>query len=466
MPQTRTSCPRCKSPILVEVEQLFDLNVDPQAKNKLLSGNFNVIACKNCGYQGMMSTPLVYHDPSKELLLTFFPPEMGLPVNEQERLMGPLIKQVVDKLPAEKRKAYIFRPQTMFTMQTMIEKGLEADGITKEMLDGQQKRVALLQHLLSTPQAADRTIIIQQEEALVDESLFGILSRLVESAMGQGDQQLARGLAAIQQELLAQTKVGQELQSQSKEAEAALKSLQEASEKGLTREILLDLLIEAPTDTRFETLVRLARSGLDYEFYQILSRRIDAAPEADKAKLIEMREKLLKLTTEIDKAIQKQQGQMLQLLEQILAAPDVRQAAQENMEAFNDMFVDLIQKQLEAARQKADLERISKLQKVIAVLEEASAPPPELELIDKLIAAPDDPAAPAGKHGHGDPGIYRPVEQPDGAKRISAAAAGCQRANPAGLRLGPALYHASQPQEIMVLWIKKGLRCSPFFIHK
>src|SRR5665811_1188298 len=145
MPQTRTNCPRCKTPILVDVEQLFDLNIDPEAKKKLLSGSFNVIACKNCGYQGMMTTPMVYHDPSKELLLTYFPPEMGLPVNEQERLIGPMINQVVNKLSMEKRKGYLFRPQTMLTLQTMIEKVLEADGITKEMLDGQQKRLSLLQ---------------------------------------------------------------------------------------------------------------------------------------------------------------------------------------------------------------------------------------------------------------------------------------------------------------------------------
>src|SRR5450756_55527 len=143
----------------------------------------------------MMSTPMVYHDPSKELLLTYFPPEMGLPVNEQERLIGPMINQVVNKLSMEKRKGYLFRPQTMLTLQTMIEKVLEADGITKEMLDGQQKRLSLLQRLLSTPQAADRSAIIQQEEVLVDEALFSILSRLAESAMAQGDQQLAHSLA-------------------------------------------------------------------------------------------------------------------------------------------------------------------------------------------------------------------------------------------------------------------------------
>jgi hypothetical protein len=392
MPQTRTNCPRCKTPILVDVEQLFDLNIDPEAKKKLLSGSFNVIACKNCGYQGMMTTPMVYHDPSKELLLTYFPPEMGLPVNEQERLIGPMINQVVNKLSMEKRKGYLFRPQTMLTLQTMIEKVLEADGITKEMLDGQQKRLSLLQRLLSTPQAADRSAIIQQEEVLVDEALFSILSRLAESAMAQGDQQLAHSLASVQQELLSQTKLGQELQSQSLEAEAAIKSLQQASEKGLTREILLDLLIEASSETRFNTLVSLARSGLDYNFFQILTERITAAPEEQKQKLVEMREKLLKLTSEIDKVIQKQQGETRQLLERILAAADVRQAAMDSIESINDMFIETLQNELQVARQKTDLDRISKLQKVVTVVEEASAPPPELELIDKLISAPDEAA--------------------------------------------------------------------------
>ena len=65
---------------------------------------------KNCGYQGPLSTPVVYHDPEKEFFLTYFPPELGLPLNEQERMMGPYITQVVNRLPPEKRKAYLFPP--------------------------------------------------------------------------------------------------------------------------------------------------------------------------------------------------------------------------------------------------------------------------------------------------------------------------------------------------------------------
>ncbi|MEN4098994.1 MAG: CpXC domain-containing protein, partial [Anaerolineaceae bacterium] len=127
MPKTTTTCPRCRQPVLVEVEQLFDLNTNPRAKQNLLSGAFNRIRCPNCSYEGTLSTPIVYHDPEKQLLLTYFPPSLGLPVNEQERLIGPLITQVTNKLPPDKRKAYLLRPQTMLTMETMVERILEAE---------------------------------------------------------------------------------------------------------------------------------------------------------------------------------------------------------------------------------------------------------------------------------------------------------------------------------------------------
>jgi hypothetical protein len=46
-----------------------------------------------------------------------------------------LISQVTNRLPAEKRKAYLLRPQSFLTIESMLERILAADGITKEMLD-------------------------------------------------------------------------------------------------------------------------------------------------------------------------------------------------------------------------------------------------------------------------------------------------------------------------------------------
>jgi hypothetical protein len=289
MPRTTTKCPRCRQPVAADVEQLFDLNADPKAKQRFLSGSFNIVHCQNCGYEGSLATPLVYHDADKELLLTYFPPELGLPVNEQEKMIGPMINQVLNRLPPEKRKAYLLRPQTMLTQQQMIERVLESDGITKDMLAAQQQRLNLLQRLFSTAPEG-RAEIIKQEEALIDESFFSMLSRLIEASMAQGDQQSGRALSALQKELLSTTKVGQVLAEQAAEAEEAVKDLQEASQKGLTRETLLDMIVNASSDIRLTTLVSMARSGLDYSFFQILSERIDAAEGEEKDRLTELRE--------------------------------------------------------------------------------------------------------------------------------------------------------------------------------
>jgi len=93
MAKTIVPCPQCNQPITIELTRLFDTNTDPEAKQKLLSGSANYFKCPVCGAQGVYPTPIVYHDPDKELLLTFFPPDLHTPINEQERILGPMIKK-------------------------------------------------------------------------------------------------------------------------------------------------------------------------------------------------------------------------------------------------------------------------------------------------------------------------------------------------------------------------------------
>jgi hypothetical protein len=114
--------------IPAQVEQLFDVTADPGAKQRLIGRVSNYARCPFCGFEGPLSTPTVYHDNEKELLLTYFPSELGLPVNEQERIVGPLITQVMNRLPAEKRKGYLLRPQSFLTFQSMIERRRRDEG--------------------------------------------------------------------------------------------------------------------------------------------------------------------------------------------------------------------------------------------------------------------------------------------------------------------------------------------------
>jgi len=383
MPKTRVNCPNCRQPVVAEVNQLFDAGVDPQAKQMLLTGAYNVIQCPSCNYQGNLATPLVYHDPEKELLLTYFPPELGLPVNEQERIIGPLITQVMNSLPQEKRKAYLLRPQTMLTMQTLVEKILESDGITKEMIQEQQKRLQLLQRMV---EAQDDVLaeLAKNEDALIDADFFQLISRLAEVAMMSGDQKSAARLNDLQKKLLPITTFGHEIQAQSKEVEAAMQSLQ-ALGQNLTREKLLELFLEAPTDLRLNVLVSMTRQGLDYSFFQMMTEEIDRAEGEKRQKLLALRERVLELTRQIDQEMEKRAAQARQVVDAMTKAPDVTEAMRENIGSVDDFFLKALNESMEDARKVGDLDKIGKLQKIAEVLQEASAPPEEYAFIEELV---------------------------------------------------------------------------------
>ena len=123
MAQPVAQCPRCRQTMVANVQQIFDLARDPQAKQKLLSGQFNTAICSSCGYASPLGTPLVYHDPEKQLFLTYYPAELNTPLPEQERILGQLIRSVVDALPAEKRGGYLFQPRSMYSYDTNEEIG-------------------------------------------------------------------------------------------------------------------------------------------------------------------------------------------------------------------------------------------------------------------------------------------------------------------------------------------------------
>ncbi len=389
MARIQTTCPRCRQPIIADVEQLFDLNVDPQAKQKLLTGAVNVARCQSCGYEGPLSTPIVYHDPEKELLLTYFPSELGVPLNEQEKTLGPLVMQVTNRLPNEKKKAYLLQPKSMFTYQTLMETILAADGITKEMLDDQQKKINLLQRLITTSPET-RVEIIKQESALIDESFFMLLARYLEAAAAQGNKKLLDTLTEVQNALVENTEIGQKIKLQSAEMEAALKDLQEASKDGLTREKLLDLLINAPTDIRLSTIVSYTRSGMDYSFFQLLTDKIEQSQGDEKEELTELRKKLLEMTEAIDKRLDEELIRARKLLETILSSGDIEKAIEENLDQIDEFFNQALKTALEDARQRGDLERSAKINQVILAVEKASAPPPEVALIEKFLAANDE----------------------------------------------------------------------------
>ncbi len=198
----------------------------------------------------------------------------------------------------------------------------------------------------------------------------------------------AKRWAALQEQLLKETEFGRGLAESVGEMEAAAKTLQEAGQ-GLTREKLLDIVIAAPSDARIRAYVSLARGGMDYSFFQTLTDKIEKASGDEKTKLEHVREKLLDYTNEADRQIEARYKQAQQFIDELLKQDDIAKATQDNLQKFIQDAVDIVQQMLRQASEKNDYATMGKLQKMVEVLQAASAPPPEVAFIEQLLEAPD-----------------------------------------------------------------------------
>jgi hypothetical protein len=389
--KTQISCPRCRKPVVAQIEQLFDITSDPGAKQRLLGNISNFAVCQSCGYNGPLATPIVYHDAGKELLLTFFPGELGMAVNDQEKLIGPLISQVTSRLPPEKRKAYLLQPQSFLTYQSLIERILGADGITPEMIQAQQKRVSLVEQLLAATSPELRTGILKQNTSLLDATFFSIFSRLMEGAIASNQKLAVSAMEAIQKQLLEETEYGRKVASQSNEIQEAIKTLQAAG-KELDRSRLLEILIEAPSNDRLNALVSFTRPGLDYLFFQSLTERIEKCSGEERKKLETLRTNLLEITRKIDLHAEEEFKHAEALLEELVSSENPEQATSDHLDEINDIFIQVLNRSLQEANKKNDGFRMPKLQLIASVVQKASAPPPELALLEEMLASADEVA--------------------------------------------------------------------------
>nr|MBC8496401.1 hypothetical protein [Chloroflexota bacterium] len=234
-----------------------------------------------------------------------------------------------------------------------------------------------------------RAKIITQEDELIDDEFFALFSRLAEAALLGGDQNAAKCLRDLQDVLLEHSTMGAKIKAESEEIQAARQTLEELGEE-LTREKLLDLILDVPNEARLRAYVQMTRPGMDYQFFQLLTEKIDRTQGNEKNHLLELREKLLEYTREIDEAVEQRMQLARQNLDTLLQAENIEATMQANMAAVDEFFIQVLTESLEAARESGDLDRSGKLQQIMSTVEKQAVVPPEYELIDELLGIADD----------------------------------------------------------------------------
>ncbi len=389
--KTQLQCPRCGTLYTAEIHQVINVDQNPSLKQLLLTGQLNVAVCPRCGAGSQMATPMVYHDSAHELFMVYIPQEIHMDHMQREQLIGRMTRQVVDSLPPEKRKAYLFQPQTVLSMQTFYENVLVTEGITREMIERQRKQAELLNTLMR----ADKDVIsylIKQREREIDETFFAMLQQYLDMAQQtQQDKELVK-LTNLRAQLMRETAAGRQLEKQ----QMALHALNREAKKagGLTPEMLLAHILKNLEDERtVQSLLNAVQGALSYEFFALLTaeaeKRESAGDKVTAQKLTQLRDNLVKTQDALRQESQRVLTEATNLLNQLLQAPDLPTAVRQQMDAFDDAFMYVLANSIAQAEQKGDNQLLQALTQIQALIMQAieSQYPPEILLLNQLLEA-------------------------------------------------------------------------------
>lgn len=394
--QTQIQCPQCGTPFVADIHQVIDADQNPELKQRLIAGQINVAVCPRCGAGGQLASPLVYHDSTHELFMIHIPHEMPMKQMEREQLIGRLTRQVIDNLPPEKRKGYLFQPQTILNMQTFYEKVLETEGITKEMIERQRKQ----SELLNTLMRADKDVIehlVKERASEIDETFFAMLQQYLDMAQQTQQEKELVKLTNLRAKLMRETPAGRQMEKQ----QIAMHALNRDAKKadGLTPEILLKHLLQNLDDDRVvKAMLGMVQGALGYEFFALMTsegEKLEAAGETAKAqKLVNLRTELLEAQETMRQESQRMVEEAGKLLNDLLAAPDLATAVKQNMETIDDAFMYILSASIAQAEQQGDNKRLQALSRVQSTIikEVESQYPPEIILLNQLLEA-ETPAA-------------------------------------------------------------------------
>ena len=304
----------------------------------------------------------------------------------------------MSSLPADQRKGYLLQPRPFLTFQTLVEAILEADGITREMLDRQRSQVQAISEMAQTvDDSLGLAALLGQYEKLIDEEFFAILVANIRSAEQAGDNETAAKMTRLREMLMERTPVGQEVARQ----EEALKAVLEGIDENLTREDLLDRIMRIEGDQTEQilgVLIAVARPLVDYQFFQLMTRRLDEAEQGGDQETAEqlkaLRRDILELTQQLDAESRERMLEKGQLLTEILQSEDRRATIRSHLEEIDAAFLSILEANIAQSEQQQRNDVAGQLRAIRNLISEVlqEGAPPIVRLIERLLHAeyPDE----------------------------------------------------------------------------
>ncbi|MGH2537626.1 MAG: hypothetical protein ACRDHL_09555, partial [Candidatus Promineifilaceae bacterium] len=282
-------------------------------------------------------------------------------------------------------------PKTVLSMETLLEKVLETEGVTPEMLARQKAQARLLDQMMGADEATTDQLVKEWGE-MVDATFFALLRTLLNGAEAAGREADVLRLINLQAKLYRQTDYGRRREKQEQAVGAFSR---EARKKGLSAKLLLEhVLANRDDDMVVDALVAAGGPALNYDFFMQLSERIEKRERAGVKtdQLVALRERLLKIREEIEEQSRQALAGFQAILDEILDAEDKQAAVRENIGRMDESFLTILAAMQSDAQRRKDYQSAAALSEVqtmiLAELEEQTPPP--LRLLNSLLGAEDE----------------------------------------------------------------------------
>lgn len=347
------TCPNCGTVYQTNIYTVIDVTQQPELKQALLSGRLNIAVCPRCNLATMLGTQLTYHDAAKQLYLWYIPQELNMSQEQQERLIGDTTSLLMRTLPQNTPRGHLFTPRRMMSLASLIDTILEADGVPREVLEQQRKRVDLLsQFIAALPDEQQFASLVEQRKAELTPELFATLDRFIQASAQEQADDSVQTLMLLRDRLIALTGFagGEQL---------------EESDPDLQQ--VIEHLLTVPDEELDEALAE-ARPMIDYSFFQAWTARIEALERegntAEAQRLIQRRTHILAAVERMDQEAQAMFEAGAQTLRDILQSGDLQTGVQANSERIDEALLLVISANIAHAQRAGQTELVNRLEEI------------------------------------------------------------------------------------------------------
>jgi hypothetical protein len=266
------------------------------------------------------------------------------------------------------------------SLASLIDSVLEADGIPREVLEQQRKRVELISTLAAAlPEEQEFNRLVEEHRAEMSPEFFATIDAFIQASVQEGQNESAQVLQMLRGKLAEMTGLSGEQQTT---GESSPTDIQQLIER-----------LAGASDDALEEIITEVRPELDYSFFQAWTERIEALQAAGQTeeaqRLTSRRQQILELVERMDQEAHAMFEAGTNTLRDILAAPDAEAAMRERREEINEAFMLVLSANIAQAQRTGQEDMAARMEQIsqmaIELIQESL--PPEERLINQLMMA-------------------------------------------------------------------------------